>query len=91
MKIVNTHVAGYPHLNGNGNARLIVVLTQDETGLYACYAAIVDLASIETISEGDYKKRKGELAHLVAGSGGKLNYREAIKHFPILTEKQYRA
>lgn len=89
--IVNNHVVGYPHLTGSGVARLMVVLTQDDIGLYACYAAIVDLLNIETSSTDDYNTRKEHLSHIIIGSGSKLSYREAIKHFPNLIEKKYRA
>lgn len=87
MTIINTSTTILPQVllghNGTTFASLMAVLTQDATGLYAVYQAIVD-------DLGDDQELRQGLAQAVADRGEKLSYRGAIKSFPHLPREEYR-
>lgn len=75
MKVVRSVRPPFPRMRGAEDT-LLVVLTQDDAKLYACYAGYVP----------DHPSS----ADLVAYNGAKLNLRQAQGYFPNLNEKVYR-
>jgi hypothetical protein len=85
MKIVNITDGGVPNMDGRGKLieeqKFLVVLTQDDAGLFAAYCAIV---------RDDPARREMDAVH-VAHGGAKLSYRRAVAFFPQIAEREYRA
>jgi hypothetical protein len=81
MKCVNTTEGGIPALSGQGQTKVLAVLTQDDRGLYAVYVGLVS-------SDDRYKNRN---ISEVMKFGAKLTLRRARFFFPDLVEAQYRA
>ncbi len=86
MKIVNTCCLQTPtQLPG---AHLLVILTKDDTGMYAVYIGIVPLVPPENEL---YADQRADAADWVADHGDKQTYLSAQRYFPGLAEKTYRA
>jgi len=75
MKIIQHIVHSVPAFGVD--AAHVVILTQDDCGLVACYEGIIP------------RKISDDHLNRIAGSGRKLNYDNARKLFDIL-EKDYR-
>jgi len=97
MNILQVRIMGYPHLDGDHEAVLVIVLTEGQVKDKACYAGIVnfpkdkeDVDNLDTIHE-IWEKMRVRAGNLVAGSGAKLSYLSAKNYFPELEAKEYRA
>lgn len=82
MEIVNTYVMALPNVRTTRHA-LIDVLTEDDSGLFAVYRAIIPDHALDEPRES--------LGYLVAAHGQKLSLSQARGSFPALTEGNYRS
>lgn len=91
MRIIKTYIPCIANFAASGGLardrkmELMAVLTQDESGLYACYIGLVPAGDEEKLTALD-----GEYAHAVAGSGNKLPYRDIGMFFRGINESEYR-
>ena len=89
MNVINTYAQTIPHVLTTGHVTNdtlahFAVLTQDETGQYAVYCAVVDLLCVTD------EELRAVLAQQVAHKGIKQSYRDAVKYFPNVERDEYR-
>lgn len=82
MVICNTYCPAVPTFGVK--AEFMAVCTRDDNGQYAVYIGLVPAGTANDT------QRREEASWLIAGSGSKQTYKNALHYFPVLAEDDYR-